>query len=199
MIFIWGSYSRSQMLYEAAMCDRCNKERNIEFRRVWRTGHFFFVPLFSYSHAVFSRCQHCKREGVAYFPRPLPSLPFMDRFGFLFPIGAIAALFLVFGVAVASATTSSAAAAQRPTPPGTSLRLELEKDFGVHAVRDDRVTAVATGVERAIHASYQNVGDVRVAVRLQPRATSEAAGHERAIVLVQLSNLRRAEDDVRRH
>jgi hypothetical protein len=108
MIFIWGSYGRSRLLRETAHCERCGKTRPIEFQRVWRTAHFFFFPLFSYSQAVLSRCEHCRREGCAYYPGPLPPLPFLDRLGFLFPVGAIGGLMLLMIAAVATAPSHGA-------------------------------------------------------------------------------------------
>ena len=52
MIFIWGSYSRQASLRETAMCSRCNWLQPVSFQRVWRTGHFFFFPLFSIQKKV---------------------------------------------------------------------------------------------------------------------------------------------------
>jgi hypothetical protein len=206
MIFIWGSYSRGQTLHEMAMCTRCNAERPIEFRRIWRTAHFFFVPLFSYSQAVLSQCRHCGREGVAYFPRPLAPLPFFDRLGFLVPVGAIAASFLMLVVSVVTATPQARAsdgpdgpnATAKATASGGELRRSIEREMtGRVAQQSLEEKAVAKSVTTAIEDAYRGVGTVRVAVRVRP--AGDGSAHKRAIVLVQLTNLRHADDKVRDH
>jgi hypothetical protein len=206
MIFIWGSYSRGETLHEEAMCTRCSAERPIEFRRIWRTAHFFFVPLFSYGQAVLSQCRHCRREGVAYFPRPLPSLPFFDRLGFVVPLGAISIFFVMIAVSIATATprahpSDGRAVSTTAAASGKELRRKLESEMGLDGARENTAEekAIAKAVTTAIEESYKGVGTVRVAVQLRPAGDGDSGARQRAIVLVQLTNLRHAADKVRDH
>jgi len=185
------------------MCTRCNEPRPIEFVRSWRAGHFFFVPLFSYDHVVLSRCRACGREGVGYFPRPLPPLPFMDRLGWLLPVGAIGAVIVLFMVTIATtpATTRATAAApvsKESAKAGEALRDRLERNLLAGKNDTAEEAEIATAVAGRIASSYENVGRTRVAVRLQTTSDGDAAAHKRAIVLVEIGSLRHAGDEERR-
>lgn len=193
MFFIWGSYGREATFREVAMCSRCSQPQPVEFRRVWRTGHFFFFPLFSYADRMLSRCQACGSEGAAHYPRPLPSLPMLDRLGWLFPVSAIA---LVFVLLVGLMALAPSAPRGPSAAAGASIRMDLDRHLSlrdVHETPDE--AAIAAAVGGALTRAYRDIGSVHVGVRVM--ATGEASAHRRAIVLVHVSNLRRVEDGVR--
>ena len=202
MIFIWGSYARSQTLFEIAPCSRCGVERPIEFLRTWRTGHFFFFPLFSFSECTHSRCEHCGREGVAWLPRR--PLPFLDRFGWAFPAAGFALLCILSMLSVSSAdhrprsartSGTSTSAVDGDHGPGTTIRSELDARLGqqdVHTTAEEKL--IVQSVKSSIETSYRNIGELHVAAKVQPRGD----GHKRAFVLVFIRNLRRADSDLRK-
>src|SRR5687767_10799361 len=203
MIFIWGSYARNVVFHELATCTRCNCEREIEFVRTWRTGHFFFFPLFSYNEAVLSRCEHCRREGIASPTRAPVSLPFLDRLGWLFPVGALTAVFLLVMIFLLSGSpppprasgprSTSTAEVDGDHGRGTTIRRGLDANLssGDNAVMPDE-QAIAKAVRGTLEASYKDGGAIRVAARI-----ARAGTPKKVIVLVYMRNLRQAEDTSR--
>jgi hypothetical protein len=191
MLFIWGSYARTRVLHESGICSRCKEEREIEFVRTWKTGHLFFVPLFSHSHDVLSRCETCGREGVAY-PRHLPPLPFMDRLGF---VAAFAVLFLLVVAASASSASRTPSAHSTTTTSATATAAkELRQDLQI-GIRDPSAEekTVVDAVSAVLQRSYDNFGKIDVGARVRARDA-----HKTAFVIVQLENLQQNDDDIRR-
>jgi hypothetical protein len=195
MVFIWGSYRRQRSLgHENAMCDRCGVERAIDFHQIWRTAHACFFPLFAFDQAILSRCSRCHREGVCYYPHPPPKLPLFDRLGYVLPVGSLVAIlvYLLF-----LAVTFDAKTLHATTPgPGTDLRRRLESVSFVHESRGASELAIENAIKRVIKAKYENVGDVKVAAAVTDDST-EGGSRKRAVVILQLWNLRGARDDIR--
>lgn len=85
------------------------------WRHQYKTGHFFFFPLFSFAQRLTLNCSHCHYEMIAAYPGGKPPMPWLDRMGWLIPFGVvgagIAAFVVLIGVAVATA---------KPPPPDSA-------------------------------------------------------------------------------
>jgi len=82
-------------------CPTCEKERDFYISLIYRYGHVFWIPLFSYSTKYFYHCSVCG-YGTELKGRDLnPYLtsnpkPWMHRFGWVVVLGIIVILIAIF-------------------------------------------------------------------------------------------------------
>ena len=108
MLLIFGRYQRDVMLPPSSdRCPRCQNVAQIHWRRQYKTGHFFFFPLFSFGEQISATCTVCGYSVYGRPPYPIPKMPFLDRSGILVPFivlgGGMLAFFVFIGIAVAPA------------------------------------------------------------------------------------------------
>ncbi len=194
MIFIFGRYKRTENLPPlVGPCPACRNVTTIHWRRHYKTGHFFFFPLFSFSEQHQAACGSCGYVAEGRYPGTLPPLPFIDRLGFLIPVGVAGAglVGLIGLIAYAVAT------APPPKPPTAAAleksALEAKLHTGTSSGDSELERTLATKVFAAMKTDEGlAASDVAVAVRVKPGAT------RRVIVLVQVLSLRDLRPKARR-
>jgi len=195
MIFVFGRYSRVENLPPTSgQCPACRAHARIYWRRTYRTGHFFFFPLFSFREQHQAACGSCGYVMEGRHPGPVPALPFIDRLGFVVPLGVGGAALVGFIALIAV----SAATAAPPKPMAAAAATEksaLEAHLvgGAFYGASDEERTVASKV---FHSMQRDEGlpakDVGVAVRIKPGVT------KRVIVLVQVTTLKDLRPKARR-
>lgn len=194
MLLIFGRYNRTANLPPLpGSCPACRQSTTIHWRRQYKTGHFFFIPLFSFGEQHQYACGSCGYVAEGRYPVQAPPLPWVDRMGFLIPLGiagsGIVGLIALIAVAVATAPP--------PKPPTaaanekTSLERRLVKG----------TSAGDTELERKIAATVFDTlqkdeglprAEVAVAVRIKQGVT------RRVLTLVQVQQLRDMRPKARR-
>ena len=165
----------------------------IYWRRHYKTGHFFFFPLFSFAEQHQASCGACGYVAEGRHPGPLPPLPFIDRLGFLIPVGVAGAglIGLIGLIAFAVAT------APPPKPPTAASLEKSALESTLHTGTSSGESELERTLASKVFASMQTdeglaPKDVAVAVRVKPGA------RRRVIVLVQVLGLRDLRPKARR-
>jgi hypothetical protein len=165
----------------------------IHWRRHYKTGHFFFFPLFSFSEQHQAACGACGYTAEGRHPGPLPALPWIDRLGFLVPVGVLGTGL----VGLISLVVFAIATAPPPKPPTaasverTALEAHLVKGapFGESELERSVAAKVFASLKDDEGLAPK---DVAVAVRIKPGAT------RRVIVLIEVLGLRDLRPKARR-
>jgi len=81
---------------DSRYCPICEKERDFFITMVYRYGHIFWIPLFSYSTKYFYHCSICG-YGTELKGKDKPQLtsnpkPWIHRWGWVIPLGIIVML-----------------------------------------------------------------------------------------------------------
>jgi hypothetical protein len=165
----------------------------IYWRRHYKTGHFFFFPLFSFAEQHQASCGGCGYVAEGRHPGPLPPLPFIDRLGFLIPVGVGGAGLLgLIGLIVFAVAT-----APPPKPPTAAALEKSALESTLHAGTSSGESELERTLASKVFASMRTdeglaPSDVGVAVRVKPGPT------RRVIVLVQVLSLRDLRPKARR-
>jgi len=110
-------------------CPRCQNVAQINWRRHYKTFHFFFFPMFSYGEQVMAACGVCGYTVMGRHPYPLPPLGFLDRMGFLVPF-----IVLAGGLLGSCVLVGAAVATAPPPPPPTAEhkdRMHVDENLNV--------------------------------------------------------------------
>ena len=101
-MIIWGSKGNSITIgrVETRYCPICEKEREFFVTMIYRYGHIFWIPLFSWSTKYFYHCSTCERgveiKGSEVKPYMISNQkPWMHRYGWLVAIAIIIVLVLI--------------------------------------------------------------------------------------------------------
>lgn len=191
MVFIFGRYNRTENLPPTTgPCPACRQTATIYWRRTYRTGHFFFFPLFSFSEQHQAACGACGYVTEGRYPAPPPPLPFIDRLGFLVPLGvggiALAGFIALIAVGIATAPPPKPLSVASKEKSALELNLSPGQAYGA-------TTLEKTVADHVFQAMQKDDGllarNVAVAVKIKEGGT-EAGKHQRVIVLVEVTNLR---------
>jgi hypothetical protein len=194
MLLIFGRYQRTRDLPPTTgPCAACRSVATIYWRRHYKTGHFFFFPLFSFSEQHEAACGACGSRFEGRYPVPPPPLPFLDRLGFLVPVG-FGGAGLLGVVALVAAAIATAPPPKPPTAASierTSLEAHLitGQAFGESELERKIAAKIFDSLQKDEGLAAKDVG---VAVRVKPGPT------RRVIVLAQVLTLRDLRPKARR-
>ena len=198
MIFIFGRYNRTATLPPSTgPCPACRQTATIYWRRTYKTGHFFFFPLFSFAEKHQAACGACGYQMEGRYPGPPPPLPFIDRLGFLVPlgVGGVAVIGFIALIAIGIATApppkvpTAAQAAATSEKAALELHLHTGAAYGDSEVEKTLASKVFTSMQKDEGLPARDVG---VAVRVKPGAV------KRVIVLVEVTTLKDLRPKARR-
>jgi hypothetical protein len=165
----------------------------MNWRRQYKTGHFFFIPLFSFGEQHQCACDSCGYVADGRYPVQAPPLPWVDRMGFLIPLGIFGSG--IFGlVALISAAIVTAPPPKAPTAAvseKTALERRLVKGTSAGDTDLERKLA-ATVFETLKKDEGLPPAEVAVAVRVKQGVTRHV------LVLVQVQQLRQMRPKARR-
>lgn len=194
MIFIFGRYRRAaQLPPTTGPCPACRSVATIHWQRHYKTGHFFFFPLFSFSEEHQATCGSCGYSMMGRYPAQAPPLPFLDRLGFLVPVGVggagLLAIVALFAWAVATAPPPKPPTAASIERTALEEHLVNGQSFGDSKLEKELATKVFTTLQTDEGLAAK---DIAVAVKVKPGAT------RRVIVLARVTNLRDLRPKARR-
>lgn len=107
MLLFFGAYQRDRALPGTTeICPYCRNLVPVEWRRLYRTAHLVFFPLFSWGARTIAGCRMCGYRASAVHPSVPATLPFLDRLGFTIPLVGVLSLAVFFlGFALAAPRT----------------------------------------------------------------------------------------------
>jgi hypothetical protein len=169
MFILLGRYAREKALEPTIDdCPHCRHRGIVNWKRSYKTIHFFFFPLFSVGDQTTATCGACGYVARSAYPHRLAPKPFLDRLGFVFPLGSLGALALLIsilvGVAIANAPPTRPPSAEQVAWQNFEQHLSLGATFGDG---DGALVIADTALRSLVDDQGFDKGELAVAVRVK--------------------------------